>query len=106
MSTPLDDALTPSMLFEETEAGDLDSPAAGEHRLFVDENGHLSRMDEDDNVTDLEETPGTVTVRTADPASPVNGQGWFFDDGGTPATVSFRYRKGGVTKEIVLGVLS
>jgi hypothetical protein len=36
MSTNLSNALTPSMLFEETAAADIPTPDAGAQRLFVD----------------------------------------------------------------------
>ena len=50
-------------------------------------------------------TPSVFTVLTSAPGSPTDGTGWFFDDGGTPATVSLQYRKGGVTYDIPLGTI-
>lgn len=44
-----------------------------------------------------------LPVRTADPASPVNGTFWLFDDGGSPASLSLRWRKGGVTYDFPIG---
>jgi hypothetical protein len=46
---------------------------------------------------------GIVPVQAADPASPVNGTVWFFDDGGSPASLSIRWRKGGVTYDFPIG---
>jgi hypothetical protein len=48
---------------------------------------------------------GSLPVLTADPGSPVNGTMWGFDDGGTPANVSIRYRKGGVTYDFPIGTI-
>jgi hypothetical protein len=46
---------------------------------------------------------GTLPVLSADPASPVNGTMWGFDDGGSPASLSIRWRKGGVTYDFPIG---
>jgi hypothetical protein len=42
-------------------------------------------------------------VLTSDPASPIDGTVWFFDDGGSPASLSIRWRKAGVTYEFPIG---
>jgi hypothetical protein len=95
MSIPFDDVETPSVLVVETAASGLDTPAAGEQRIHIDPTTHhLGRKDASANVVDLEVMQN---VGTSSPATPINGTAWFIDDGGTPATVSVYYRKGGVT---------
>src|SRR5262245_59400381 len=44
MSTPLDDVLTPSMLFNEVDPDALDLPASGTQRLVVDQADSLLKL--------------------------------------------------------------
>ena len=46
-----------------------------------------------------------LAVVTADPASPVDGTAWLFDDAGSPSNISLRIRKGGVTYDLPIGTL-
>lgn len=93
MSTPLDDVLTPSILFNKIDPADLDLPAAGEVRLCLDEADGLPKLvDEGGNVTTI-----GGQVLSADPASPTDGTFWVTDDGGSPAAIKLRFRKGGVS---------
>jgi hypothetical protein len=85
----------PSIRLEEQAAADVDTPAAGEQREFIDSaTHHQSRKDSSGVVVDIE---AIGQVLSADPASPVNGQFWITDDGGSPASVALKFRKGGVT---------
>jgi hypothetical protein len=100
MSTPFDDVETPSLLVVETEASGLDTPAAGEQRIYIDPTTHhVGRKDSSAATKDLEVIQQAVT---SNPTSPVNGDVWFFDDGGTPATLSIRWKKGGTIYEAPL----
>lgn len=71
------------------------TPSSGAQKLFLDDTTHqLNRVDENDDVRDIEAIQATLS---ADPASPKNGTWWVVDDGGSPASVALRFHKGGVT---------
>lgn len=71
------------------------APAAGRQRPYIDSTTHhVSRVDSSDVARDLEAIQATLS---ADPASPVNGTWWVTDDGGSPASIALKFRKGGVT---------
>lgn len=71
------------------------TPAAGQQKLFIDSTTHhLNRVDSSSVVVDLE---AIGQVLSADPASPVNGTFWVTDDGGSPAAIKLRFRKGGIS---------
>ncbi len=84
----------PSELFVE-QGSTPASPAAGRQRLFIDSaDHHAKRVNSSGVVVDIE---AIGQVLSADPASPVNGQFWVTDDGGSPASIALKFRKGGVT---------
>lgn len=60
--------------------------------------------DHETRITALES--GVLKVLTADPGSPVDDTAWLFDDGGSPANVVLRVRKGGTTYELPIGTLT
>ena len=85
----------PSIRLEEQASADVDTPATDDQRVFIDSTTHhVSRKDAAAVVVDLE---AIGQILDADPASPVNGQWWITDDGGTPASIALKFRKGGVT---------
>lgn len=47
-------------------------------------------------------TSGPLIAVTVDPAAPVDGEIWFFLDGGTPESLSLRIRRAGVTYDVPL----
>lgn len=85
----------PKLILVEVSAASVPTPPAGEQTLFIDSTTHhLCRKNSSGVVVDLE----TIRqVLPADPASPVNGQSWITDDGGSPASIALKFRKGGVT---------
>lgn len=84
----------PSVLLVE-QASAPTSPAASRQRLYINSTTHhANRVDASGNVVDIE---ALGQVLAADPASPVDGQFWITDDGGTPASIALKFRKGGVT---------
>lgn len=71
------------------------TPDAGTQKVFArSSDGHICAEDDASAVRDLEAIQQTLS---ADPASPVNGTWWLVDDGGSPASIALRFRKGGVT---------
>lgn len=87
-------ATFPKVLFEE-QGSDPTTPASGKQNVYPKtSNGHLHAQDDAGAVRDIEAIQQTLS---ADPASPVNGSWWLVDDGGSPASVAIRFRKGGVT---------
>lgn len=71
------------------------TPSSGQQRLYAkSSDGHFYAVDDAGAARDLEAIQQTLS---ADPASPVNGTWWLVDDGGSPASVALRVRKGGVT---------
>lgn len=71
------------------------APAAGTQKVYLDSTTHqLTREDSGSAVRDVEAIQATLSE---DPASPVNGTWWLRDDGGSPASIALRFRKGGVT---------
>ncbi len=93
----------PSVLIVETTAAPT-SPSTGRQRVYIDATSHrFNRKTSTGGTVDME---FMQAFSTADPATPVNGTLWFFDDGGTPSNLSVRVRKAGVTYEIPLGTLT
>lgn len=84
----------PSVLVVE-QASAPTTPAAGRQRLYAKTtDGHFYAVDDAGVERDLEAIQQTLS---ADPASPVNGTWWLTDDGGSPAAIKLRFRKGGTT---------
>lgn len=84
----------PSLLFVE-QGSTPTTPDANQQRVYPKTaNGHFHAVDDAGAERDLEAIQQTLS---ADPASPVNGTWWLVDDGGSPASVALRVRKGGVT---------
>ena len=75
---------------------------AGCFYIVSDESEKIERCD---GSSWLDVRCGTLIVLTADPSAPANGEAWLFDDGGSPDTISLKYRKGGVTHAITLGTI-
>lgn len=73
-------------------------------------NGIYYRVTDEGNI--IEQCDGSAWVKiavaigaalTSDPSSPSNGWVWFFNDAGTPPSISLRWRSGGVTYDFPLG---
>ena len=71
------------------------TPAAGQQKVYPKTaDGHVYALDDAGVERDLEAVQQTLT---ADPVSPANNTWWLVDDGGSPASVALRFRKGGAT---------
>lgn len=91
-------ATFPKLLFED-QSGDPATPDSGKLNLYP-KDGQLHVQDDAGNVRNIEAVQQALT---ADPSPLVDGMVWYFDDGGSPASLVLRWRKAGVTYEFPIG---